>query len=215
MNPIFIILQREDPSRYVIHPVGRALYEGKWKASVSSLINSICSGITMSMTWILPEENTIAFGGVPTGSMKAKDVVTHTGSIKYMGFFPMPSAWKNIEKWASYNATDAMKYQVQSVASTIVWSERRQLFDHLLTMTAMIGIRRVQMAVLLVTFVRKDTIRHSSMTMSQPGRASNTSSCSPIQSARPDSWRRSQGNFIILCWSTLWPRELFLVIDIL
>ena len=49
------------------------------------------------------------------------------------------------------------------------------------------GMSRVLMAELLVTLVMRDTMKASTVTIAQPGRASNTCSWSPSQSARPDS----------------------------
>ena len=62
-------------------------------------------------------------------------------------------------------------------------------------MTAMMGMSSVHMAALLVTLVMSDTMNTSTMTMAQPGRASNTRSCSPIQAARPDFY--TQANEIL------------------
>ena len=42
--------------------------------------------LTMSMILRLPYANTIVFGGVATGSMKAKDEASVVGTIRYNGF---------------------------------------------------------------------------------------------------------------------------------
>ena len=47
----------------------------------------------MSSTVILPVANTIAFGGVATGNMKAKDAQTVAGIIKYNGWTSILVAW--------------------------------------------------------------------------------------------------------------------------
>jgi hypothetical protein len=41
--------------------------------------------LTISLTFRYPVENTIAFGGVPTGNMKAKEQEIATGTIKARG----------------------------------------------------------------------------------------------------------------------------------
>ena len=42
--------------------------------------------LTMSITLRYPYENTTAFGGVATGNMKANEVATAVGNMKYNGF---------------------------------------------------------------------------------------------------------------------------------
>ena len=46
----------------------------------------------MSTTLSLPYEKAIALGGVATGNIKAREVEMATGSIRYNGLFPIPSA---------------------------------------------------------------------------------------------------------------------------
>lgn len=64
----------------------------------------------MSLTFRKPVENTMAFGGVATGSRKAKDAEMVHGIMKYNGFTPSCTAWKkNQEKsWKSYDWTLAI-----------------------------------------------------------------------------------------------------------
>ena len=47
----------------------------------------------MSLTFKNPEANTIALGGVPTGSIKARDVAKVHGIMKYSGLAPSCKAW--------------------------------------------------------------------------------------------------------------------------
>lgn len=44
------------------------------------------AGLTMSVTLRIPYEKTMAFGGVATGSMKAKEALRVQGIITYRGF---------------------------------------------------------------------------------------------------------------------------------
>jgi hypothetical protein len=48
--------------------------------------------LTISKTFKCPDENTIALGGVATGSMKANDAAMVAGIIKYRGFRLAPTA---------------------------------------------------------------------------------------------------------------------------
>jgi hypothetical protein len=57
-------------------------------------------------------------------------------------------------------------------------------------MADMMGMRMVQVALLLVTSVSMAVMKEMIMIMSQPGRLPNTASCSPIHSDRPDSYDR-------------------------
>lgn len=43
----------------------------------------------MSDTFRKPEENTMALGGVATGSMKAKEALSVQGIMTYSGFMPI------------------------------------------------------------------------------------------------------------------------------
>jgi len=52
----------------------------------------------MSIIRILPNEKAIAFGGVATGSIKAKEVDNATGNITYNGLFPVLSACIEYDK---------------------------------------------------------------------------------------------------------------------
>lgn len=52
----------------------------------------------MSITRTVPLENTMAFGGVATGSMKAKDVAMAAGYMKNRGFTSRLSDWGRIKK---------------------------------------------------------------------------------------------------------------------
>ena len=55
------------------------------------------------------------------------------------------------------------------------------------TIEAMIGMRMVHVAELLVTSVNMATRKQTIATISQPGKSPNTASCSPIHSDRPDT----------------------------
>lgn len=49
----------------------------------------------MSNTRMWPYENTIAFGGVATGNINAKDVAMAADVIKYSGLIPTEMAWRS------------------------------------------------------------------------------------------------------------------------
>ena len=49
---------------------------------------------TMSLTLRCPPENTIAFGGVATGNMKANEQEIAAGSMRYQGWTWSSFAWK-------------------------------------------------------------------------------------------------------------------------
>lgn len=50
---------------------------------------------TISDTLRWPPENTMALGGVATGSMNANDVARAAGNIRYRGLTPIPKACKD------------------------------------------------------------------------------------------------------------------------
>ena len=50
----------------------------------------------MSGTFNLPNEKAMALGGVATGNIYANEVEIVTGNIRYKGFFPIDSAYKNL-----------------------------------------------------------------------------------------------------------------------
>lgn len=52
----------------------------------------------MSDTLRNPEEKTMAFGGVATGSMKAKEALKVHGIMTYSGFTPMDCDCKGSDK---------------------------------------------------------------------------------------------------------------------
>ena len=58
---------------------------------------------TMSLTLRYPPANTIAFGGVATGNIKANEHEMVAGSIRYHGWTRMCSPWG--EKWREYGQT--------------------------------------------------------------------------------------------------------------
>ena len=65
-------------------------------------IVSIIKNLTISLTVIYPVANTIAFGGVATGSMNAKDVAMAHGNIKYKGFSCKRTACTDKEESNTY-----------------------------------------------------------------------------------------------------------------
>ena len=58
-----------------------------------------------------------------------------------------------------------------------------------LTIAAIIGMRIVHVAELLVTSVSRADSEHTIINMSQPGRLPNTDNWSPIHWDKPDTWR--------------------------
>ena len=59
----------------------------------------------------------------------------------------------------------------------------------ILTKAATTGISRVTVALLLVTSVMNETIRHITPSISQLGRTVKVINCSPNQVDKPDFWR--------------------------
>lgn len=105
--------------------------------------NKYCNVFTMSGILMYPVENTIAFGGVATGSMNANEHATAAVIIKYNGWDPVLIAWrkrKNFFKSHNKNPIYTRKSAYHCKHCII-------------TSSAMMGISMVAVALLLVISV--------------------------------------------------------------